>query len=171
MTSIASCWSFPFGVGPLPNVNVSLLLLKCWRNIKWSFQGSLPLLSPHMGKCCKGCRIYSNFLSHLESPFQGGLPLPFTQSPSLHPPSTESLARCFGTFQFSGTARIAQITAAYLISNSMCRCHTFLWSLAMKRTIFQLFSFDRALVRRSISSCCCCTFIKPSSSRLTLKDI
>ena len=124
-----------------------------------------------MGKCCKGCRIYSNFLSHLESPFQGGLPLPFTQSPSLHPPSTESLARCFGTFQFSGTARIAQITAAYLISNSMCRCHTFLWSLAMKRTIFQLFSFDRALVRRSISSCCCCTFMKPSSSRLTFKDI
>ena len=124
-----------------------------------------------MGKCCKGCRIYSNFLSHLESPFQGGLPLPFTQSPSLHPPSAESLGRCFGIFQFSGTARIAQITAAYLIFNSMCRCHTFLWSLAMKRTIFQLFSFDRALVRRSISSCCCCTFIKPSSSRLTLKDI
>ena len=77
VTSIASCRSFPFDSGPLPNVNVSLLLLKCWRNIKRPFRGSLPLLftqrdppSPNLAKGAwpRGCRIYSNFQEHLELP-------------------------------------------------------------------------------------------------------
>ena len=74
VTSIARCLTF-FHLTSVPRqMQMSTCCSsKCWRNIKWPFQGSLPLLFtkkpslPPLG-LERGYRINSNFQEHLELP-------------------------------------------------------------------------------------------------------